>query len=91
MALTRVLAARLGVICLPTAAPMARVQGPGVMVQIFVVDDWSGFPRLSDRGEYDELAWVGWEQAEMLRLADPRLLVLVKAALTTPEDYPHHS
>ncbi len=91
-ALARELASQLDIDIAPQEGvePFAHVRGVGFRMDIWLVDQWFGNPTQQDPREYDALAWVDVEHAQNLELADPRLLTLIKAVLTTPDDYPGH-
>jgi 8-oxo-dGTP diphosphatase len=83
-ALVRELREELGVEVTVPARPAAQVQGETFRMDIWMIDTWVGEPSNTAPQEHDALAWVGVEQARGLKLADPRLLLLVDQALAQP-------
>jgi hypothetical protein len=61
--------------------PFAHLQGPDFRMDIWALDGWDGEPTNRDRLEHDGLAWLNHHELAGLRLADPRLPELVRAAL----------
>jgi mutator protein MutT len=81
-ALVRELREELGVeVVAPLGAPFARVREAGLDLSVWVVERWSGEPADLAPAEHDAVAWVDLAGAAGLRLADPRVLDLVRAAL----------
>lgn len=81
-ALVRELREELGIEVTLPAEPVAHVRGVDFRMDIWVINTWSGEPSNVAPGEHDALAWVDQEQAHGLKLADPRLLILLQDALT---------
>jgi 8-oxo-dGTP pyrophosphatase MutT (NUDIX family)/catechol 2,3-dioxygenase-like lactoylglutathione lyase family enzyme len=80
-ALERELAEELGVTTTVTGGPSARVRGEDFVLDVWVLDEWDGHPAVHDPDEHDGLAWLTAVEMAALRLADPRLQQLVRAAL----------
>ncbi len=68
-----------------TGERFAHVRGEDFRMDVWVLDHWSGEPINQDLNEHDALAWLTDGEMGALRLADPRLPQLVRAALGQPE------
>ncbi len=72
----------MGIAVVPPAdEPFAQVQGPGLHVDIWLIEEWSGRPSIDVSDEHDALAWVNAEEARGLQFADPRIPVLIESVL----------
>ena len=80
-ALVRELREELGTEITLPEKPFAHVHGVVFRMDVWVIDAWSGEPSNVAPREHDALAWVDLERARGLKLADPRLLVLLREAL----------
>ena len=84
-ALERELAEELAIEATVAGERFARVRGDDFRMDVWVLDRWSGEPTNQDPHEHDALAWLTAQEMGALRLADPRLPQLVRAALELPE------
>lgn len=80
-ALARELDEELGIIAEVAGERIARVQGVHFRMDIWLVDRWAGDPSNQAPLEHDALAWMTEDELSGLRLADPRLPQLLRAAL----------
>ncbi len=80
-ALARELDEELGIIARVAGERFARVQGVDFRMDIWLVDQWAGDPSNQAPLEHDALAWMTEDELSGLRLADPRLPQLLRAAL----------
>lgn len=83
-ALVRELQEELGVVVDLVGEPFAHVQGPDFGMDVRVVDRWVGAPVDAAPKEHDVLAWLAADELHDLRLADPRLPQLIRAAPAGP-------
>lgn len=80
-ALARELDEELGITAKVAGERFAHVQGVDFRMDIWLVDRWAGDPSNQAPLEHDALAWMTEDELSGLRLADPRLLQLLRAAL----------
>ena len=80
-ALARELDEELGITAEVAGEHFARVQGVDFRMDIWLVDRWAGDPSNRAPLEHDALAWMTEDELSGLRLADPRLPQLLRAAL----------
>lgn len=80
-ALARELGEELGIAVEVAGDPFARLQGTDFNMTIWVIDQWTDEPFNRDPLEHDALAWMTDKELHSLRLADPRLPQLLRAAL----------
>lgn len=85
LALVRELREELGIIVEAADEPFARLQEGDCRMDIWVIDEWSGEPSNCEVREHHALVSVTGEEAHGLRLADPRRLQLLHAALRRAE------
>ena len=71
----------LGIIAEVAGDRFARVHGVDFRNDIWLVDRWVGDPVNQAQLEHDALAWMTEDELFGLRLADPRLPQLLRAAL----------
>ncbi len=79
-ALTRELDEELGITAEVAGERFARVQGVDFRMDTWLVDRWAGDPSNQAPLEHDALAWMSEDELSGLRLADPRLPQLLRAA-----------
>ena len=79
-ALARELAEELGVDAAVSGEPFARVRAADFVMDVWLIDAWSGEPVNTAPGEHDALAWVGAGDLAGLRLA-PGAAALARRAL----------
>ncbi len=80
VALCRELREELGITAVIAGEPFAQVKGEDFRMDVWVIDKWLGEPANLNRDEHDGLAWLNHNEMTALRLADPRLPALFRAA-----------
>ena len=81
LALARELREELAITAEVAGDAFARLRGVDFRMDIWTIDRWTGEPSNCAPEENDALAWLSHEELHGLRLADPRLSPLLRAAL----------
>ena len=82
-ALVRELAEELGIETQPPGpTSLATIEFGDVELNVFLVDRWSGEPRIAAPEEHDDLGWFGAEDLQGLSLALPEYVSLLTQALS---------
>ena len=81
-ALVRELAEELDIeVQMPDSSPWASLSFDGNELNVFLVDDWLGEPRIAAIEEHDALGWFDREALNRLVLAHPDYVLLLGSAL----------